>query len=61
MDIKNEVSLTDKEKPMGKLSPDGCYRQESFRDGFPSGKVGFPYQSIPDGLSPTATVADDHS
>jgi len=36
---------------MGKLFRDGSNRQESFRDGFPSGKVGFPCQSILDGLS----------
>jgi len=45
---------------MGKLTPNGSNRQESFRDGFLSGKVGFPCQSIPDGLSLTATVTDDH-
>jgi len=52
--------LTDKEKPMGKLSPDGSNRQESFRDGFSSGKVGFPCQSIPGGLSLMVTVTVDH-
>jgi len=45
---------------MGKLTPNGSNRQESFRDGFLSGKVGFPYQSIPDGLSLTATITDDN-
>jgi hypothetical protein len=51
--------LTEKKKLTEKLSPVGSNRQESFPDGFPSGKLDFPYQFVPDGLSLTVTVTDD--
>jgi hypothetical protein len=56
-----KLSPDGKKKPTGKLFPDGRNRQEPFPDGFPSGKVDFPCQFIPDGSSLTVTVTDSLS
>jgi hypothetical protein len=48
--------LTVKGKTIAKTSPDDCDRQGMVADGFPSGKVHFPWQLFPDGLSSTVTV-----
>jgi hypothetical protein len=53
-----KVSVTEKKNPTLKTFPDGSNRQGSIRDGFPSGKVDFSSQFIPDGVSLTVTITE---
>ena len=53
--------VAEKRKPTEKVFPDRNNRQGMVRDGFPSGKVHFPWQSITDGTSLTVTVTESLS
>jgi hypothetical protein len=46
-----KVSLTAMDKPSWKLFRDGHHHQGLIPDGFPSGKIGFPWQSVRQGKS----------
>ena len=58
---KLNVSLTADWKPTLYIFPDSFCRQWIVSDGFPLGKLDFPWRFSADGLSLTVTVTDDLS